>query len=108
MNNVKRGVAYGMMYAILDVIPMFAMNIPDVMTAAAGAFINRFAIGFLIPLTTFPVKGWQRGLMLGLLLSVPDAIITKAYVPILSLGILGGLIIGLIEDRLNRKSLQST
>jgi len=106
MKNARRGTLYGLIYAILDVIPMFAMNIPDVMTAAAGAFINRFAIGFLIPLLTFPSKGWQRGLMLGLLLSLPDAIITKAYTPILSLGIIGGFVIGMIDDRLNKKSEQ--
>jgi hypothetical protein len=58
LKTVNRGIVYGLIYAVLDVIPMFAMNIPDVMTAAAGAFINRFAIGFLIPLTTFPSKGW--------------------------------------------------
>ncbi len=103
MNNVKHGVIYGLIYATLDVIPMFAMNIPDVMTAVTGAFINRFTIGFLIPLTIFPVKGWQRGLMLGIVLSIPDAIITKAYAPILSLGIIGGLVIGVIDDRLNKK-----
>ncbi|KAF0138564.1 MAG: Uncharacterized protein FD122_3765 [Stygiobacter sp.] len=102
MKNVKRGIVYGLIYAVLDVLPMFAINIPDVMTAVAGAFINRFAIGFLIPLTTFPSKGWQRGLMLGLMLSLPDAIITKAYVPILSLGIIGGLVIGIIDDRMNK------
>lgn len=106
MKNIKRGIIYGLIYGVLDVIPMFAMNIPDGMTAAAGAFINRFAIGFLIPLTTFPSKGWQRGLMLGLLLSVPDAIITKAYLPILFLGIIGGFVIGLIDDKMNKKIVE--
>ncbi len=102
MKKIKRGIVYGLIYAVLDVIPMFAMNIPDVMTASAGAFINRFTIGFLIPLTTFPSKGWQRGLMLGLLLSMPDAIITKAYAPILFLGVVGGIIIGIIDDRMSK------
>jgi len=106
MKKINRGIAYGLIYAVLDVLPMFAMNIPDVMIASAGAFINRFAIGFLIPITTFPSKGWQRGLMLGVLLSLPDAIITKAYVPILSLGFIGGLVIGIIDDRMNKKFSQ--
>jgi hypothetical protein len=37
--------------------------------------------------------GWAVGLFFGLLLSVPDAIITKAYAPIFILGAVGGLLI---------------
>jgi len=33
-------------------------------------------------------------LLFGLLLSLPSAVITKAYVPILALGGIGGLVIG--------------
>jgi hypothetical protein len=33
------------------------------------------------------------GLLLGILLSLPDAIITKAFAPILGVGALGGLLI---------------
>ena len=38
--------------------------------------------------------GWAVGLLFGLLISLPDAIITHKYVPILVLGGIGGLIIG--------------
>jgi hypothetical protein len=38
--------------------------------------------------------GWAVGLFFGLLLSLPDAIITKAYAPILLLGWAGGVVIG--------------
>jgi len=34
------------------------------------------------------------GLVFGLLLSLPDAIVTKAFVPILLSGAIGGIIIG--------------
>jgi len=39
------------------------------------------------------------GLFFGLLLSIPDAIITKAYAPIIGMGALGGIIIGVIIGR---------
>jgi len=42
----------------------------------------------------FPAPGWATGLTFGLLLSLPSAIITKAYAPVLVVGALGGLIIG--------------
>jgi hypothetical protein len=38
-------------------------------------------------------------LIFGLLISLPDAIITKAYAPILISGIIGGTIIGFIFGR---------
>jgi len=39
------------------------------------------------------------GLCFGLLLSIPDAIITKAYAPIIGMGALGGVIVGVIIGR---------
>jgi hypothetical protein len=36
------------------------------------------------------------------LLSVPDTIITKAYAPIIGMGIVGGTIIGVIIGRFGR------
>jgi len=35
-----------------------------------------------------------RGAVVGLLVSIPDAIITKAWAPILIVGVIGGAIIG--------------
>jgi hypothetical protein len=62
----------------------------------AGAFVNRFAIGFVIGATDLPLAGWLSGLLFGLLLSLPDAIITKAWIPIMALGAVGGLVIGFV------------
>jgi hypothetical protein len=68
----------------------------DKRAALLGAFINRFAIGVVIGVAALPVPGWLTGLLFGLLLSLPDAIITKAYAPIIGLGAIGGLIIGFV------------
>ena len=103
MEKVKRGIIYGIVFGALDILPMFGMEFPDKTAAILGAFINRFAIGLLIPLTQFPEKSLHRGLMLGLLLSLPDAIITQEYLPIMISGIFGGAIIGNIDDRINAK-----
>jgi hypothetical protein len=45
------------------------------------------------------VPSWAQGLIFGILLSLPDAIITKAFAPILILGAVGGVIIGLIVGK---------
>ncbi|PYP90839.1 MAG: hypothetical protein DMG65_10035 [Candidatus Angelobacter sp. Gp1-AA117] len=47
-------------------------------------------IGFAIGAARLPWPGWLVGLVFGLLLSIPDAIITKAYAPIIGMGAIGG------------------
>ena len=70
--------------------------------ALTGAFINRFASGFVIGAARLPVPPWAQGLIFGILLSLPDAIITKAFAPILIIGAIGGLVIGIIVGRWGR------
>lgn len=99
MTRWKIGLIAGLLFAIVDIIPMFFMELPEQNIAIIGAFVNRFSIGFLIPVTSLPMPGWLQGLFLGLLLSLADAIITGVYGPILGTGIIGGTIIGVIVDR---------
>ena len=75
---------------------MIPLKLEDKRTAMVGAFTNRFAIGFVIGATDLPMAGWLNGLLFGLLLSLPDAIITKAWIPIMVLGAIGGVVIGLV------------
>ncbi|RPI04104.1 MAG: hypothetical protein EHM64_11070 [Ignavibacteriae bacterium] len=103
MSRTKFAIYAGLIFGIVDILPMLVMDLPDKGIAIVSAFINRFAIGFIIPLLGIKLAGWQKGLVIGILLSLPDAIITKAYIPILSFGIAGGLIIGIITDRYNKK-----
>jgi hypothetical protein len=78
---------------------MLPLTFPDKRAALLGAFINRFSIGFVIGAIALPWPGWLSGLAIGILLSLPDAIITKAYAPILILGAIGGTVIGSIVQR---------
>ena len=60
-----------------------------------AAFLSRFGIGLVIALVQLPSwPGWLIGLVFGLLLSLPDALVTKSYAPILIGGAIGGVIIG--------------
>ena len=54
------------------------------------------SIGLVIGATALPLPGWLTGLLFGLLLSLPDAIITRAYAPIIGFGTLGDLIFGAV------------
>ena len=99
MSRLLLGTICGLIYGALSAASMLPLTFSDKTAALTGAFLNRFAIGFVIGAARLPVPGWANGLILGLLLSLPDAIITKAYAPILGLGAIGGLVIGIIVGK---------
>jgi hypothetical protein len=94
MSTVIQGIIAGIVFGCIDVLLMLPMSFPDKTTALIGAFCSRFAIGFTIGCVELPWPGWLTGAAFGLLISLPDAVITKAYLPILIVGTLGGTIIG--------------
>lgn len=99
MSRILLGTICGLVYGALSAASMTPLSFPDKRAALLGAFLNRFAIGFVIGAARIPIPGWASGLLFGILLSLPDAIITKAYAPILILGAVGGLIIGFIVGK---------
>jgi hypothetical protein len=99
MTSVGFALVAGLAFGVIDVLLMIPIDLPDKKTAMIGAFLSRFAIGFLIPLVHLPLSPWLIGGLVGLLVSLPDALITKAYVPIISVGIIGGVIIGWASGR---------
>ena len=100
---IKKGIIAGLIFGTLDVLPMFFMNFADKHAAIIGAFLSRFAIGLLIFTANLGVNKIISGLVIGTLLSVPDALITKSYGPILGSGIIGGFILGYIAHRQENK-----
>lgn len=94
MTNILWGVVAGIAFGALAVAMMMPMSFPDKRAALLGAFTNRFAIGLTIGCVQLSWSGWLTGLVFGVLLSLPDAIITKAYAPILIVSGIGGAIIG--------------
>lgn len=102
MDRMTLGIVCGLVYGALSAASMIPLSFPDKRAALLGAFLNRFAIGFVIGIAQVPWPGWLLGLMVGILLSLPDAIITKAYAPILILGAIGGTLIGWIVTRFAR------
>jgi hypothetical protein len=94
MNRLLLGVLLGLAAGIVDVLLMLPMKFPDKPTALAGAFFSRFAIGFLAANVKVPFHPALAGALVGLLISIPDAIITKAYAPILITGVIFGVLSG--------------
>ncbi|SRR6266851_4954660 len=96
------GVICGLGFGLLDAALMLPMSFPDKRAAILGAFLDRFAIGFLICVADLPLATWLAGLVIALLVSVPSVVITKAYAPILGTGAVGGIIIGIIRAKFGR------
>jgi hypothetical protein len=84
----------GIIFGALAVVLMLPMQFPNKRTALMAAFASRFAIGFLVPLVGLPIAGLLKGALIGFLVSLPDAILTRAYIPILVVGAVGGAFIG--------------
>jgi hypothetical protein len=109
MPRLWLGLLAGVIYGALSAASMVPLQFPDKRAALLGAFLNRLAIGIMIgaavgapQIDALRVPSWAVGLAIGLLLSAADAVITKAYAPILILGALGGAVIGWAVGRFGR------
>ena len=99
MTRIVLGVISGLIFGAVSVATMIPLSFSDKTAAMTGAFINRFAVGLAIGAANLRLPGWLNGLLWGVLLSLPDAIITKAFVPIMAMGAIGGLIIGVVVSK---------
>lgn len=96
MNRLLLGLIAGIVFGIIDVLIMIPLELEDRRAAMVGAFLDRFAIGVLIGASALPFAPILQGVVVGLLISLPSAIITKAYAPILGIGVAGGAAIGFV------------
>ena len=96
MSHLSYGLLAGLLFGALSVVLMLPMSFSDRRTALTAAFLDRFAIGLVIGVVDLGWPGWVVGAFFGLLLSAPSALVTRTYGPILGMGVLGGLAIGLI------------
>src|SRR5258705_13710931 len=94
---VAYGVVAGLVFGAVVMATMLPHAFPDKRAALTAAFLDRFAIGFVIGVADLTWPRWVVGLCFGLLLSAPAAIITKAWRPILIIGVVGGGIIAVLE-----------
>ena len=99
MSKIILGIICGLAFGVVDVlimIPLKYENNRKRNEAMSAAFLERFMIGFLIPNVEIGLHPAIVGLLLGFGLSLPSAIITRVYAPIIGIGIIGSVIIGFI------------
>ncbi|MFC1945926.1 hypothetical protein ACFLW1_01860 [Chloroflexota bacterium] len=101
MNNITLGIICGIVFGIIDVLIMLPIKVEDKrkrIESLVGAFIERFMLGFLIPNIDISLNPITTGALLGLGLSLPTAIIVRVYAPIVGIGVVGGIIIGIVTN----------
>ncbi|MCB1517804.1 MAG: hypothetical protein KDJ19_09345 [Hyphomicrobiaceae bacterium] len=96
MTPILYGVVAGIIFGAISVLVMLPMKFDNARQAYTASFFSRFSIGFVVPLIGLPLPMWASGLFIGLLISISDAIVTKAYAPILIMGTFGGGLVGLV------------
>ena len=94
MNIITKGIIAGIVFGVVSIIPMAFMKFADKTTAMTASFISRFAIAFIIINMQLPIPGWAKGALVGVVLSLPDALVTKQYAPVIGLGLIGGIVCG--------------
>jgi len=101
MSAITLGLICGLVFGVIDVLIMLPMKMENNrkrIEALTSAFIERFMLGFIIPNIAISLHPVTTGAILGLGFSVPTAIITRAYAPIIGMGVVGGALIGLITN----------
>ncbi len=99
MSAIRLGIVMGLVFGILDVAIMIPLKFDTPRKkweALIGAFIERFMLGFLIPVVDLGIHPALTGLLIGLGLSIPTAVITRTYAPIIGIGVAGGVIMGFV------------
>jgi hypothetical protein len=101
MNRILLGAICGLAFGLLDVAIMIPLKYEDNRKrneAMISAFIERFMIGFITPNLALGSHYATVGCLIGTGLSIPTAIITRVYVPIIGTGAVGGVVIGFVAN----------
>ena len=99
MNRLVLGILCGVVFGLIDVLMTVFGKHPDVSrTMLLQAFSSRFAVGILAATVTLPLHPILAGAIVGLLISLPDALGLNSYIGVLGTGLLfGGLTAGAVK-----------
>src|SRR5262249_51961558 len=98
VDPVPLGIVFGVGLALFDLVTLYRLHWPDrrhQLAAPTAAVNEAFMIGLLSPPTDLGTPRWVSGVIIGLALSLPSAILTKAYQPIIGVGLVAGLALGI-------------
>jgi hypothetical protein len=95
MNRVVLGILCGIAFGVIDASMVAFGKSADKSTGILlQAFFSRFALGFLAANASLRLHPALTGALVGLLISIPDAIAMKSYAGILGTGLVFGALTG--------------
>jgi len=98
MENILTALAIGIVAGIIDVTPMIIMKLDK--TANWSAFIHWIVLGLIIPFVQWNIQPWLKGMIIGLLTTLPVMIIVgakdkKSLIPMTFFSIALGIGVGI-------------
>lgn len=96
MNRVLLGILCGILFGAIDASMVLLGKSPEKSTTVLlQAFCSRFVLGVLAANVTFRLHPALSGAIVGLLISLPEALAMKSYAGILGTGLVFGALTGL-------------
>lgn len=100
MNKVTLGLIAGTLFAIVEVLILSSVSVPDKIIVMIASVLTHFSVGLLVATADLPLPGWFKGVVLGLLLTLPGALSNQSYtVMILSIGLIEGVLTGIASQK---------
>jgi len=98
MNNILIALCIGVAAGIIDVTPMIIQKLDK--TANWSAFIHWVVLGLIIPFVHWDIDPWLKGMIIGVLTTVPVMIIVaqngkKALIPMTIFSAILGIGVGI-------------
>lgn len=101
MNKILLGTILGIVFGILDVIPMIFAKTG--FKADLSAFIHWVAVGFLIGAVILPISSVLKGLLIAVIATIPILlIINSGHIPISIITVVFGSLIGFLVGRFGK------
>jgi len=97
MQNILIALLIGIVAGLIDVTPMIIQKLDK--TANISAFVHWVALGLIIPFVHWDIQPWLKGLIIGVLMTLPVMIIVlpkdkKSLIPIFIFSAILGVGVG--------------
>lgn len=102
MNKVILGFSTGITYAMVEVLILSPISLPNKTIVILASVLTHFSVGLLVATTDLKMSAWLKGVLLGVLITLPGAISTPSYtITILAIGVIEGLLTGILVQKLS-------
>lgn len=104
MDPILLGLICGGVFAAIEVVLVLLGRWPrpyEAFSVLVASAVNRFVTGLLIPNADIGLTLWASGLLIGVLLALPIAAVSRRTIGPLGLGAVGGMTIAALAELAN-------